>query len=79
VTHDPHDAHCRQPGCHCTHTGDCYRGWIDIVEDEKMYVLPCRTCRPAQRRVTQESPDRRTMQERLQARAMNRQWTGGGA
>ena len=74
---DTNDAHCRTSGCACTHTGDCYRGWIDITMEGREYALPCRTCRPQQRRVTQEAPDRRAMQERLQARAMSKQWTGG--
>jgi hypothetical protein len=75
---DTNDAHCRTSGCACTHNGDCYRGWIDITMEGREYALPCRTCRPQQRRVTQEAPDRRAMQERLQARAMSKQWTGGG-
>jgi hypothetical protein len=74
---DPHDAHCRIPGCVCTHDGDCYRGWLDITSDGREYAIPCRTCRPAQRRVTQLAPDRAAMRERLQARAKTQQWTGG--
>lgn len=76
------DRKCRLPAaaggganmlCHCTHDGDCYRGWMDIEEDGRDYTVPCATCRPNQRRITQMAASRESMQMRLQERASNKQ------
>lgn len=50
-----HDAHCRRPGCPCTHL-TCFRGWIDprppAEEDPQggwtppTGTTPCDLCRP---------------------------------
>lgn len=76
---NPLDAHCGYPGCVCTHDGECYRGWLDRREDDREYTVPCRNCRPQQRRVTQESPGRMEMGQRLRARAKGQQQWGGAA
>ena len=62
---DTLDAHCRRPGCTCTHDGECYRGWLDRREDDREYAVPCRRCDPEKRTIVQQSPDRITMGERL--------------
>lgn len=41
--HGPADAHCGKLGCACTHTGGCYRGWIDTPDVSA--TQPCQTCR----------------------------------
>jgi hypothetical protein len=73
------DAHCGIGGCSCSHDGECYKGWLDRREDGWEYTVPCRRCKPQQRRVTQEAPSREAMGQRLRERAMSKQWTGGGA
>ncbi len=71
------DAHCGSPACACTHDGECYRGWLDRRDDEHgEHAVPCPTCRPAQRRVTQLAPDRVAMGARLRERGAGKQWTG---
>jgi hypothetical protein len=37
------DAHCGRQGCECTHTGPCYRGWVD--DPRGQVTGPCRMCR----------------------------------
>ena len=48
------DAHCRTPGCVCTHGGGCYRGWIDLMGEP--LTTPCPTCRPDLYRRVRELP-----------------------
>jgi len=38
------DAHCGRRTCECTHTGPCFKGWIDGVHEHA--TSPCRVCRP---------------------------------
>ena len=39
---DASDSHCRTAGCTCTHSGGCYKGWVDANGKSG----PCRICRP---------------------------------
>ena len=71
------DAHCGRTTCPCTHTGECYRGWIDIREDDHEYTIPCRTCDPQRRRVTETAPNRVELGKRLRERAKSNQPYGG--
>ena len=43
MTTTDYSAHCRRPGCPCTHDG-CYRGWRDRANGS---TIPCQPCRPA--------------------------------
>lgn len=38
------EAHCGFTNCPCTHSGGCYKGWID--NDEGHTTAPCPRCRP---------------------------------
>ena len=38
------DSHCGRTGCPCTHSGLCFKGWIDSQEGR---ATPCRQCRTA--------------------------------
>lgn len=46
------DAHCGHAYCACTHTGPCYKGWID--NDEGRTTAPCRVCRESLAKVLGE-------------------------
>lgn len=48
------DAHCGRAGCPCTHTGGCYRGWID--NPDTATTASCRQCRPIQAQAVAELP-----------------------
>ena len=72
------DPHCGRPGCTCDHSGECYRGWLDITDDGKDYSLACSKCDPAKRRRTQYAKDRDEMGRQLRAASVHQQWTGGG-
>lgn len=37
-------AHCGKQTCYCTHSGGCYKGWIDSPDGP---TKPCPMCRPA--------------------------------
>ena len=37
------EAHCGRHGCVCTHTGACFKGWMDRDDGP---TAPCRMCRP---------------------------------
>lgn len=79
MSRDP-DRHCPTTSCACTHDTPCYRGWIDLTDDhdeDREYVVPCQTCRPAQRRITKLAYDRADMGKQLRARAQARQDWGG--
>lgn len=47
------DAHCGRAGCACTHTGVCYKGWIDSPDGP---TAPCRVCRASLAEVLDEIP-----------------------
>lgn len=36
-------AHCGRQTCYCTHSGGCYKGWLDTPDGP---TKPCPTCRP---------------------------------
>lgn len=38
---DNRDSHCGKAGCSCTHTGGCFKGWIDSDYETR----PCKNCR----------------------------------
>ncbi len=38
---DYRDSHCGKAGCNCTHTGGCYKGWVDTAYETR----PCKNCR----------------------------------
>lgn len=38
---DNRDSHCGKAGCNCTHTGGCFKGWIDSDYETR----PCKNCR----------------------------------
>ena len=38
---DNRDSHCGKVGCNCTHTGGCFKGWIDSDYETR----PCKNCR----------------------------------
>ena len=47
------DRHCQRANCSCTHTGTCYRGWIDAAESS---TSPCPVCRSSLSNVLALSP-----------------------
>lgn len=62
------DRHCRRIDCQCTHTGVCYRGWIDTYEK----TVPCRICRSSLMQVLEEIPPLGQRQDHDEARIRNR-------
>ena len=47
------DAHCDWAECRCTHSGGCYRGWID---NDGGNAVPCPNCRPGLSDLLHEMP-----------------------
>jgi hypothetical protein len=66
---DQADRHCRFSNCQCTHTGPCFRGWID---SEGSSTSPCRVCRPSLASILDEIPPLGKRQDQDEARIRNR-------
>ena len=62
-------AHCQRAGCMCTHTGQCYRGWVDDVQYS---TKPCPICRGSLAQVLGEIAPLGQRRERDYARIRNR-------
>lgn len=56
---DDIDAHCGRSGCTCTHNDTCYRGWVDLVDDNGAHLrtAPCPVCRPQLQQLLKNLPD----------------------
>lgn len=39
-----YERRCTRVGCTCSHTGPCYKGWIDSKDGDT--TQPCQTCNP---------------------------------
>lgn len=54
------ESHCGRPGCHCSHSEGCYKGWVDHDPGSRgVYdsAIPCRNCRPtAHQRIAEIPP-----------------------
>lgn len=45
IDREAEEARCVFPECRCTHSGGCYKGWIDNSEGST--TAPCPSCRPS--------------------------------
>jgi len=63
------ERHCKQVGCMCTHSGACFKGWIDI---DSQTTAPCRVCRASLATVLDEIPPLGMRQDHDMARIRNR-------
>lgn len=62
-------AHCQRAGCMCTHTGECYRGWVDDVQYS---TRPCPVCRGSLAQVLDEIAPLGKRTEKDYSRVRNR-------
>jgi hypothetical protein len=69
IDEDQADRHCRFSDCQCTHTGPCFRGWID---NDQHTTSPCRVCRPSLANVLDEIPPLGKRQDQDEARIRSR-------
>lgn len=64
------ESHCGRGGCACTHTGECYKGWID----HDAGTAPCPVCRPTLADAIYAMPEPGSRNEHDFATLRNRMW-----
>lgn len=65
-----HEAHCGRGGCLCTHSDECFKGWIDHDGG----TAPCPICRPSLADAIYAMPEPGDRNQHDYATLRNRMW-----